>query len=213
MPATKEQSTEGWVSVTQVLDYFIEPSLCDWKVDTGRKESNRISKLTAKTGTRVHELIGKDWRDGSYKLAKADNSEVRSCMEAWVRFKEDYKPRIISMEYEMRNENRGIVGHIDMLVDIGQNKLILDIKTAGSIRQKHWLQLDGYAWLQPEFDGKIAILRLDRNIGVYEYEERGVEQPSLFVQALNLYDFYLQRAYSPKEIGNASNTTHQEVRN
>ena len=212
MPTDNQQKLDGFVSVTEILSYFEEPELVQWKLKTGLKESNRISRMTAKTGSRVHELIYSNWQKGDYKLLKADNSEVRSCMEAWDRFKLDYAPNILKAEFEVRHEGMKIIGHADMLATCNKETTLIDIKTAGSIKPKHWVQLAGYWSLLGDLSvDSVAILRLDRNIGVYEFEVRK-PQPELFWALAQVYDFYTERNV-PMAQGdsNANSPTTKEV--
>ena len=212
MPTTDVEKVAGWVSITEIIDYFQEPSLVDWRIDTGRKEANRISRLTAKTGTRVHELILANWQKGDYKLSKSDNSEVRSCMEAWDRFKLDYAPSILKAEFEVRHEDIKIIGHADMLATCNKKTMLIDVKTAGSIKPKHWVQLAGYWSLLGDLSvDSVAILRLDRNIGVYEFKVRK-PRPELFWALAQVYDFYTERNV-PMAQGdsNANSPTTEEV--
>lgn len=209
MPTSPEQKAEGWRSVTEILDYFQEPELVAWKVKVGLTDANKISRLAAKTGSRVHELINTEWKTGSYKLKTADNSEVRSCMEAWARFKKDYDPTIISMEDELKHDYYKVIGHQDIRCLINGERRI-DIKTSGEVRLKHWLQLGGYELCDPLY--LAAILRLDRNIGTYEYvtsEDMRYNMMDLadtYKKLIGVYDFFNQRSYGAESVTHDSNS-------
>lgn len=211
MPTTELQKADGWRSITEILDYFQEPELVAWRVKVGLKEANKISRLAAKTGSRVHELIYSQWMDGDYKLKSTDNSEVRSCMEAWERFRRDYNPQIISMEDELKHEHYKLIGHQDIRCIVNGERRI-DIKTAGDVRLKHWLQLGGYELCEPLY--LAGILRLDRNIGTYEYvtsEEAGytmIDLSDTYKQLVKVYDFFNPRPYGTERVMNDnSNST------
>ena len=209
MPTSTTEKSEGWVSVTEVISYFPEPGLVDWKIDTGRKEANRISRLAAKTGSRVHELIEADYRNGNYKFKTADNTEVRSCMAAWERFKTDYTPKIECMEYEVKDDDRMVIGHVDMYAIIGGKPVITDIKTAGSIKSAHWIQLGAYAGMDSRDLSQVAVLRLDRHLGVYEFEAEA-PRPEIFNCLVTVYDYLTKRAYSPGGTNGNNSTTKAE---
>lgn len=171
MPSSKEQRASGWVSVSEILGYFIEPTLCDWKVRTGAKESRRIGTVATKIGTRVHELIENDFKNGVIKLAAKDVDEVRNCIEAYRRWKEDYSFVIEQMEQSVQSDAQKVIGHYDIF---GQ-KTLLDIKTSSKINDKMWLQVNKYAQMRGGCDN-VAILRLDKNLGIYEFEKRPISQ-------------------------------------
>lgn len=222
MPTTIEEKLTGWVSVTEVLDYFQEPRLVEWKVKVGKREAKRLSTVAMKIGTRVHELIYQDWKcSGSGQVfKKSDSIEVRNCMQGWKQFKADYKPEILMMETELKQERLKIVGHRDMLVKVGEKFVILDLKTSSFIQQKHWLQVGKYADI--DFEGKdlIGILRLDKNLGIYEYKTKSdfLTYSILFNGLLINYRFFNQTPMgSTKEVANGdssptSSSTNTEER-
>lgn len=165
MPTTPEQKADNWLSVTEVLDTFIPKGLLDWYMKTGARESKRLSTVAMKIGSRVDELIQEDINKGSYKLSSKDPIEVKNCMDAWMKFKNDYNPKIQGSQIEVKSDAYKIVGHIDLVMD----NRIVDVKCASSIKPNYWLQVAAYETM---YDGEVeglAILRLDKNLGTYQY--------------------------------------------
>lgn len=165
MPTTSSEKEAGYVSVTEVLDFFIPKKLLDWYLKTGAKEAKRLSTVALKIGTRVDELIQEDVNSGSYKLSSKDSIEVKNCMEAWRLFKADYNPAIQMIQKEVKTESQKLIGHIDIIM----NGLTTDIKCASSIKQNHWLQVSKYDNMLPFDTDGTAILRLDKNLGTYQF--------------------------------------------
>lgn len=168
MPTSVEQKNEGWVSVTEVLGFFIPKALLDWYLKTGKANAKKIGTIAMKIGSRVDDLIQEDITKGAYKLSKNDGIEVRNCMEAWESFKKDYQPKIVRTQEEVRDNIKKVIGHIDLATDTA----VIDVKCASSIKQNYWLQVSKYLSMypvRPEFYD-IAILRLDKNLGTYEYK-------------------------------------------
>lgn len=173
MPTSAEQKADGWLSVTEVLDHFIAKGLLDWFLKTGKKEAKRLSTVALKIGSRVDELIQADVTKGSYKLSSKDGIEVRNCMEAWEAFKRDYAPTITGVQIEVKSDGDKLIGHTDLVM----NYRIVDVKCASSIKPNYWLQVSKYLHMyrdpetgeiDTEIDG-IAILRLDKNLGTYQF--------------------------------------------
>lgn len=188
MPATKEEMAKGWVSVTQVLGYFQEPKLVDWKVKTGAKEAKRISTVAMKIGNRVDELVKLDLEGGKIKLSSKDPVEVKSCLEAFGKWKADYEPKLVKAGEVLRNESLMLQGEYDLLLE---PSTIIDIKCSSSIKPSYWLQTAMYAFMLGGCD-KIGVLRLDKNLGIYEYQTRDYD-PNLvevFLGLLNTYRFF-----------------------
>ena len=191
MPVTPEQRAEGWVSVTEVLDTFIPKGLLSWYLKTGAKEAKRLSTVAMKIGSRVDELIQQDITNGSYKLSSKDPIEVKNCMEAWLSFKRDYQPNIVSTQMEVTNHVQKVVGHIDIVWD-----RIIDVKCASSIKDNYWIQTSKYDYDYPGALEVPAILRLDKNLATYEYKLMSdtrfnrVQCVKVFDGLLEAYRFY-----------------------
>ncbi len=163
MPSTEEQKLDGWLSVTEILDYFNVPELVAWKVRVGAKEAKRVSTIALKIGTRVDELIQDDINFGKYKIISKDSVEVANCMKAWEDFKRDYSPIIEASQVELKDEVNKVIGHFDLITD-----RIIDIKCASSIKPAYWLQTAKYSQMHGKGLGT-AILRLDKNLACYQF--------------------------------------------
>lgn len=188
MPTTSEQKLDGWLSVTEVLDHFIPKGLLDWFLKTGKKEAKRLSTVAMKIGSRVDELIQEDIANGSYKLSPKDPIEVKNCMEAWGQFKHDYDPVISKVQLQVSSQEQKLVGHIDLII----GATVVDVKCASSIKDNYWLQVAKYADMLPvDVDG-VAILRLDKNLGTYQYTKRTemAELVDVFNGLLTAYRYY-----------------------
>lgn len=165
------------ISVTTVLDYFKEPWYIDWVCRVGKKEANRVSKAAIKVGTSV---------DGTLKLLpyaplapKKATPEVVNCVEAYKKWLGVYAPASIVAGSRLYATIDGheVTGEPDLMVD----DVLVDIKCSSKISPKYWLQVNTYAYLKRwqqskvslELDildaGKVAILRLDKKTGSYEY--------------------------------------------
>lgn len=170
MPTTKQEKLDGFISVTEVLDFFIPKGLLDWYLRTGKSESKRLSTVAMKIGTRVDELIQQDVVDGRYKLTSKDSIEVRNCMEAWNQFKQDYSPVIKATQTVLVDAMSKVTGHSDIITD----NTLIDVKCSSSIRDNYWIQVSKYYDMieVDEFQtvSRVAVLRLDKNLGTYEYK-------------------------------------------
>ena len=199
MPTTKEQKADGWVSVTEVLDYFIPKQLLDWYLKTGKTEAKRLSNTALKIGSRVDELICEDVKLNKYKLTAKDHIEVRNCMEAWESFKRDYGFEVKACQVEVKSHSEKLVGHIDLIMD----NMVVDVKCSSSIKNNYWLQVAKYAEMYREELLGLAILRLDKNLGTYQFikSHQADKHPSILVDVYNgllsAYRYY----NAPKEQG------------
>lgn len=187
-----ERGGKQYKRFSNVMDYFQHPKLVDWKIRMGKADAGKISRAALKHGSRVDELCGQDWQDGSYKLKKADGAEVQSCMKAWEAWKSDYSEvykDIQGMQETVFYDDWGCAGTLD----IRTSKAILDIKSSKRVSLPYWVQTAFYnrEYKLPER----WILRLSKEFGVYEFVKCPEEYSqdyleTVFVSALNLFNFY-----------------------
>jgi hypothetical protein len=192
--------------VTAVLDYFMEPGLVAWKVKVGAREARRIGTLAKKVGSRVDMLI----KTGS-KLDKKDSSEVRSCVEGYEKWYSDYRQPHIEVCQRLYDEKRGITGEPDIFIP--ETNTLLDIKCAGMINQKYWLQLAAYASMMSTKPATIGILRLHKSIGEYEYKVREFDERlvDVFNGMLLAYNYLCPNGEN--EQGGANGSSNGEATN
>ena len=179
------------IRITQVLDYFIEPGLVEWKMRVGKKESNLISKRAMAIGTRVDEIIK---TGGLYKWNSKDSKEVENCVVAFCKWKEIYEPKSITPCTRLYATINGVdvTGEPDLMVD----DVLVDLKCSSKINLKYWVQVNMYRYLElyaPKIvtvnssgvlanttvttntdyynspTQKVGILRLDKVTASYEY--------------------------------------------
>jgi len=171
------------IRVTQVLDYFAEPGLIDWKVRVGAREAKKASIKAMGIGSNVDEWVKADVVGA--KLPKLKTIEAKNCVDAYKRWKEDYKPELV-VAVRLYDHKLGLTGEPDLY----WGDLVIDIKCSREIQQKYWLQMAMYQYMK---GGKrTAVLRLDKNLAEYEYVERDecwCEQ-QVFLGMLGAYKYF-----------------------
>lgn len=214
-----ESEVQEYARVTEVLDYFYPPELVRYIANIGWGKSQAQLKRTGSASTRVHKLIYDQHKKGRYKLRASDSFEVKSAMQAWDFFKRDYDPIVLDMEHREYDGDLGVTGQWDMFCVIDRaldgrkvGNTLLDLKSTGAIRMKNWVQAGMYARMKQNRDGvkidSLAILRLDRNLGEYQFEVRPFEQyyVDLFYNHLNLFRYYNQE--EPKALNKEEGKAH-----
>lgn len=169
------------ISVTQVLDYLIEPELFNWYMKNGKAACKKISEASLRVGTIVDKLIQDDLKGEGYLLPEED-APIENCMKAWEQFKKDWPLKIQTIEGMQTELTDGeIVGHPDIVTEWG----IIDIKTSRAIQPRYWTQTAKYAQMAGK--PKIAILRLDKESGMYEFKEQGKDVIDYELGVFNAY--------------------------
>jgi len=168
-------------SVTQIIEYYPEPEINRWILRVGKIRAERISKEAREIGTIVDGIVKNDIKTGKLIVPSFPENYfqlVFNCLNGWELFKKDHPGFIKSVKHidrELVDEEDQIVGHPDMEIDDGVRRGIVDIKCAGAIRPRNWTQTAKYLHLTGHdiHTNKvfIAILRLDKITGLYEYKE------------------------------------------
>lgn len=159
------------IRVTEVLNYFKEPWYIDWIHKVGRTEANRVSKAAMKIGTRVDEIIKENPLNPDASQHKKETNEVLVAMGAYQKWLEVYKPKSITPCTRLNTTIDGVevTGEPDLMVD----DVLVDIKCSSKISPSYWVQVNMYCYLKAVETkmprNKVAILRLDKVTGSYEY--------------------------------------------
>jgi hypothetical protein len=171
LPTTPEQKLAGWHSVSELVDYFQPEQLVEWKLRVGKAEANKISREALKIGKRLDDLI----RTGELPTKK-DKPEVKKCFEAVDKWRNRCQPTLIFPE-RIDNEELKLTGQPDFYWV--EADALIDMKSSKFISAGYYFQNGGYKRLG--FPGsKIAVLRVDKKVGEYEYrtnEDLGISLP------------------------------------
>ena len=188
------------IRVTHAVDYFKTPEFMAWRERVGTREANATGKKATTIGSRLHEII----ESGDYHALSKDSKEVKNCLQAFLKWKERYHVENFQLPPRLNDEAIGLTGQPDFLwID---KKELVDFKTSKEIWPSNFFQLGGYKRLG--IDAKtVAILRLDKEIGEFEYitnEMIGLSLESLvdaFEANFKHYQYYthIQRKLSHEE--------------
>jgi hypothetical protein len=185
---------------SHILDYFAPPELVDWKARTGLTEAKRISRIALKHGSRIDELIRE-----SKAPKKSDSIEVVNCFRAWSKWLSDYSPKFIVFPPTGYCEKRMVAGTPDIYWEDQQD--LIDVKSSKSVHENYFFQLGFYASVSTSPIKRLAVLRLDKELGEYEYvtnEKVGMTVQDCIDGFNGLLAYYgrykrVQSALKPKE--------------
>lgn len=177
---------EDYVRVSTILNYFHEPELVDWMIAKG-KDAKKIGKKAMSIGTNVDEAIKEFVATGYYGRVKT--IEATNCLDGFKRWYDDYKPTL-TVGTRLYLDSLQLTGE----PDIYWGQRVIDLKCAGAIRQKYWVQTGIYDFMGSR-SLQTAILRLHKHLADYEYKEHNGEEVNLdadcFVNLLNVYNYLL----------------------
>lgn len=149
------------IRITEVLNYFKEPWYIDWVHRVGRTEANKVGKAAMKIGSRVDEII-----KNSERPTAKDAPEVHTCIAAFDKWFSLYTPLVVDKGTRLFKliDEVEVTGEPDIFVD----GILVDIKCSSKISKSYWIQVNMYRRLHGS-TGDVAILRLDKVTGSFEY--------------------------------------------
>lgn len=169
--------------VTEVLEYIQEPELVSWMLRTPKAKREAIKVEAFRVGTRVDELVRQDCLEGGYVIPE-DDEACLNCMRAWEDFKRvhpEFIGQVAECQTLLEDKEREVTGHPDFILRRSNEWGIVDLKCSSGIRPNYWTQTAEYSEMnrkkwEAEFGAKlmprfIAVLRLDKKEGTWEYKE------------------------------------------
>ena len=176
--------------VTTVLGFLEHPKLVAWKLRVGTKESKRKSTMAKKIGTRVDGMIRDHMTAGKpFRFNKYDSVSVQNCVHAYEKWAVDYPCKCAEGSVKFDDE-LGVAGTPDI---IKEGCSVVDIKCSERISLNYWIQVAMYMKMMG-MSGDMAILRLDKFTGEYQYVVKPYDERyvSLFIGLLINYRYHNQ---------------------
>lgn len=179
-------------SVTEVIDYMVEPELLNWMLRTGAAKRKAIQDEALRVGTVVDTLIQADLKGQEY-TPNPDDKQVYNSMCAWEKAKEKY-PWLKEGKAQIQKELicGEIVGHPDLIIELPDRWGVIDFKSASSIRPKYWTQVCKYLQMEASLSGRelgfVGVLRLDKTTGEPEYIE--ISDAEYIAYEVRVFDAY-----------------------
>ena len=137
-------------SVTSILQYFPKGKFFeDWLKQVGYN-ADIIIKKSADEGTATHSLI-EQYLEGKELAWLDDRGNALYPLNVWkmflkfVDFWETHKPTLVESEIHLFSDKHEFAGTCDLVVEINNEKWILDIKTSNSLHTSYDLQLAAYS--------------------------------------------------------------------
>ena len=186
----------GYDRLTRILDCYKPQGLIDWEIKVGKKEARRIKTVATKIGTNVDEYIKAEIL--GKRLPKLKSIEAETCVLAWNKWKADYgvDPKHLKVGQRIFCDITNVTGEPD--IEVLLNDEVLDIKCSTEIRPSYWIQTN---WLANQLGRKWrSVLRLDKNLGIYEYERRPLSDDDTIVfHALTVIYRYFKPEQEPED--------------
>ena len=176
-------------SVTTVLDAAVpkDSYLINWIRQQGIG-GQAIFEKAAEEGTEVHVAID-SLLNGQAVASEGMSPKVKKCVQAFIDWHEEFKPKMISSEQMVYNMDERYAGGCDFVCELDykdyKGKYIIDWKTSNSIQDKHFYQVSAYQrCIDPK--AKTAIVHLgNRTKKKYSFKEFDADEAWKFFQHYN----------------------------
>jgi hypothetical protein len=158
-------------SVTTILEAYPKgAAFYAWLKQNG-EDSDTIRDEAGRRGSIVHSLTERYDNGDEVNLMTEDGyipyKMVEWAMfERYVEFRNKIKLSVLHTELRLVDTDLGFAGTIDRVIELNGKKVLIDIKTSGSVWPSYWLQLAAYRKLLENHYGadtidEVAILWLN----------------------------------------------------
>lgn len=178
--------------VTSVLSYLTAQWLQYWWRKVGFEEADRVRDASTDFGKVVHKHLER-WLNGEvYSMEGDEHFPFARPIMLWL---QENKVQPLEWEKEVKDSTLKLVGHFDLLGEMGGEKYVIDFKTSKKIDKTYGLQLAAYAYLIKKtlkiLVNKGIILRVDKETGELEVKEYADLKPywTVFRAGLVFYNF------------------------
>lgn len=183
-------------SVTTITGYAKKDAIQEWRKRVGEEEANRVSRIAAGRGTRMHKLC-EDYLDNTPNFMSKSMPDALSFFKQIKPFV-DKIDNIHYMEDALYSEKHRIAGRVDCIAEYDGVLTVIDFKTSGKEKEKHHIdnyfqQVTAYSVMYEELTGtpieQIAILIAVENGNPQVFIEKASDwKQQLFDTIKNYYD-------------------------
>lgn len=110
----------------------------------------------ADLGSHVHDLIERHVL--GTPVDPADYGEAAGHVASWLRFVEKHEPVFQMSEASVFNLQYGYAGTLDLIVDVGGSRWLVDVKTSPKVYEDHRIQLAAYRYAESIYIGPREIV-------------------------------------------------------
>lgn len=161
-PSVTSVLHEAWPMGYGLINFFQTHS---------KEDCEKIRAIATKNGTEIHDLINR------FNHKEVLSSEETDRISGYINWFKDMRPKILESEKVVVFDEDGIqtAGRLDMIVKIGPDKYVIDLKTGGGIYDNYGPQIGLYS--KASDCKKCGILLvLDKGKKRYRFKEFNVDK-------------------------------------
>lgn len=135
---------EFYPSVTSVLAYWPKnPAFYEWLKDVGRN-ADTIMKEAGMKGTASHNAIEEYLKTGKSEYKGPSHARTYQDVNKFDEFWNMAKPKLLYTEVPSRHDVYKYAGTVDLVLQVGEEVWVIDIKTSKNMHESYYGQLTAY---------------------------------------------------------------------
>jgi hypothetical protein len=169
--AAKETAEAFRALVSEAIENDLEIDL-DAMVGEAKKAHRKKKTEAADKGTAVHNAI-ELWLDSGGRMHPEEiaDDQARAGLQRFLEWGEQHEIKVLKYE-EVITDDQFFAGRYDLLAEVDGTLTLIDFKTSTGIWDEYWLQVAAYASCVSPQPKAVAILRIDKTSGEFEYVDR-----------------------------------------
>jgi len=131
-------SGNKYPSITTVLGVKGKDALHEWRARVGEEEANRISRIAANRGTRVHTMA-EDYVNNLDPIKKGDMPHMIKNFQQLKKVLDERVGLVYAQEAALYSNHLKIAGRVDCVAMFDGVLSIIDYKTSSKPKRKDWI--------------------------------------------------------------------------
>lgn len=177
---------DAYPSVTTVLSDYNKAAILEWRKKVGEEEANKISRLAANRGTRVHSLCENYLKNNLPELKiKSLMPDVKQMFSSIRPIMDERVTTVYALEQALYSDELQLAGRVDAIAKWDGMTSIIDFKTSSKPKKEEWIQnyfmqCTAYALMAEE----VMKSRIDQIVVLIAVNE---DEPQVFVKEKDQY--------------------------
>jgi len=191
-------SGKKYPSITTVLGHFGKHKLMEWRKAVGEEEANRVGRLAADRGTRLHTICEKYIDNEEDIFGEKTMPHVKAMFNSIKPILDTRVGKVILQEKPLYSDHLRIAGRVDLIAEFDGVASIIDFKTSSRIKtaediKDYFEQESAYAIMFEERTGKpivnlVTIMAVENNATPLVFKEHRDNHAEDLIRKIRLYE-------------------------
>lgn len=150
---------QRYASITTILSQYNKEGIHEWVNRVGEEEANRIKRIAADRGTKLHDACEKYLKNELTQMERVCMfPDVKGLFNTISKALDKYINVVHALEQPLYSNILRIAGRVDCIAEWNGKLSIIDFKTSEKLKKEEWIrnyfmQCSGYAEMHEELTG------------------------------------------------------------